>query len=171
MIERSLSVVSAMLAITVWTASTGCIYSMRSGGGLPRHIKTISVAPFENPTATPELQRELHEALREQLQSKLGVREASPEKANALVTGSVERYEADIPVSYTTSGRGNNSPRRMLQLVINVQIVDQVTGKILYQKKSLTAEGQYEERAEAQGRRDAINKIVSEIVQGAQSQW
>jgi hypothetical protein len=46
-----------------------------------------------------------------------------------------------------------------------------VTGKTLWQRKGLLAEGQYEERGEANGRKDAIDRIVNDVIDGAQSQW
>jgi hypothetical protein len=50
-------------------------------------------------------------------------------------------------------------------------MIDQSTGKALWQKKGLMGEGQYEERGEASGRKQAIERIVNEVIQGAQSQW
>ena len=40
-----------------------------------------------------------------------------------------------------------------------------------YIAKGLRAEGEYGERDEAGGRRDAIKRIVNDMVEGAQSQW
>jgi hypothetical protein len=42
---------------------------------------------------------------------------------------------------------------------------------MLWQRKALRAEGEYAERAEAEGRRQAITRLVNDIVDGAQSQW
>jgi hypothetical protein len=58
-----------------------------------------------------------------------------------------------------------------LQITLDVQIVDQTTGKTLFERKGLRAEGDYAERDEAGGRRQAIGRIVNDIVEGAQSQW
>ena len=41
--------------------------------------------------------------------------------------------------------------KRMLQLVVDIEMVDQVTGKTLWQRKGLLAEGQYEERGSGRG--------------------
>ena len=46
-----------------------------------------------------------------------------------------------------------------------------MTGKTLWQRKGLLAEGQYEERGEAEGRKQAIDRIVNDVIEGAQSQW
>ncbi len=53
-------------------AATGCRYHL-TGGGLPSDIKSVAVIPFDNETASPELQRELNEALRNNMASKLGL--------------------------------------------------------------------------------------------------
>lgn len=141
-----------------------------AGGGLPRHIRTVAVRPFDNLTPVAELQLEVSDILREELQGRLGLRDAPESRANALVIGTIQRYEADVPVGYE-AGRTATTARRMIQLIVDIELVDQVTGKTLWQRKGLTGEGYYEERGEATGRRDAIKRIVTTVVEGAQSQW
>ena len=70
------------LALTV-AAVGGCIRYGFAGGGLPSHIRTMAVLPFENETASPELQRELFELLRQELRGRLGVREGAEATADA----------------------------------------------------------------------------------------
>jgi hypothetical protein len=155
----------------VLVALTACFPYGFTGGGLPSHIRTVAIVPFENQTSTPELSRELTEALRSRLHDRLGLRDAAEAKANAIVRGSIQRYEVDIPIGYTASNKAATTARRMLQLVVDIEMVDQVTGKTLWQRKGLLAEGQYEERGEATGRKQAIDRIVSDVIDGAQSQW
>ena len=50
-------------------------------------------------------------------------------------------------------------------------VLDVQKGKVLFSRKGLRGEGEYAERADADGRRLAIEKIVNDIVEGAQSQW
>jgi len=52
-----------------------------------------------------------------------------------------------------------------------VEILDQTTGKTLWNRRGLVAQGDYDERQEADGRRRAIEKLVRDIIEGAQSQW
>jgi hypothetical protein len=155
----------------VLVALTGCIPYGFTGGGLPSHIRTVAIVPFENQTATPELPRELTDALRTLLHDRLGLRDASESKANAIVRGTIQRYETDIPIGYSANNRQATTAKRMLQLVVDIEMVDQVTGKILWQRKGLLAEGQYEERGEPAGRKQAIDRIVNDVIEGAQSQW
>jgi hypothetical protein len=149
---------------------TGCLYGF-AGGGLPTHIRTVAVMPFDNETATPELPRELQEALRQGMQARLGLRDAPEERASAVVRGTITRYELDIPVGFSANPNQATSARRRLRVLVDIEIVDQVTGKVLWQKTGVSAEGEYADRGEAEGRKQAIERIVTEIIEGAQSQW
>lgn len=131
----------------------------------------MAIMPFDNQTASPELQSELLEIMRKQLQRRLGVRDASEERADAIVRGTIVAYDADVPVAYSADPRQAVSARRKLQITVDVEILDQTSGKVLWQRKALRAEGEYQERAEPDGRQLAIEKIVNDIVEGAQSQW
>ena len=42
----------------VLVALNACIPYSFTGGGLPSHIRTVAIVPFENQTATPELPRD-----------------------------------------------------------------------------------------------------------------
>jgi hypothetical protein len=56
-------------------------------------------------------------------------------------------------------------------VTIDVEIVDQSNGKLLFSNKALREEAEYQERAEAEGRKAAIQKLVEKIVEGVQSNW
>ena len=152
-------------------ALTACIPYGFTGGGLPTHIRTVAILPFDNQTATPELPRELTEAIRAGLHDRLGLRDATEAKANALVRGTIQRYEVDIPIGYSANNKQVTTASRLLQMTVDIEMVDQVTGKTLWQRKGLLAEGQYQERGEAEGRKKAIETIVRQMIEGAQSQW
>lgn len=151
---------------------TGCLYGF-AGGGLPANVRTVAIVPFQNETPSPDLTRELVDALRREMRNRLGVRDAAEARANAIVRGTIVRYDVDIPIAYTAERNptGSTSARRKLQIVVDVEIVEQANGKTLLQRKGLTGEAEYAERAEANGRRQAIDKIVSDVIEGAQSQW
>ena len=148
----------------------GCLYKF-SGGGLPSHIRTVAVLPFENQTAAAELTRELSDALRKGMQSRLGLRDASEARANAVVRGTITKYEPDVPVAFSADPNQATTARRRLQISVDVSIVDQTNGKTLWERKGLSAEGEYAERAEPDGRRQALERIVNDVIDGAQSQW
>ena len=157
-------------ALLVLSGACGVRYGF-AGGGLPAHIRTVAVLPFENETASPELQRELFELLRRELRSRLGLRDGVETTADALVRGTIKTYDVDIPVGFSADPQQAVTARRRLQVTIDIEIVDQSNGRILWERKGLRAEGEYAERAEADGRRSALEKIVADVVEGAQSQW
>ena len=158
----SLALVASLLS--------GCLYGF-AGGGLPSHIKTVAVLPFDNETAITEVQRELYSRMRREVEGRLGLRAASEARADAVVRGRVVRYEADIPVGYSADPERATTARRRLQITVDVEIVDQSTGKPLWSQRGLTADGEYSERAEQSGRRQAVEKLVDDMIAGAQSQW
>ncbi|MDQ3997395.1 MAG: LPS assembly lipoprotein LptE [Gemmatimonadota bacterium] len=160
----------SLAIILVVAAACGTPYGF-AGGGLPAHIRTMAVLPFENETASPELQRELFELLRRQLRGRLGVRDGAEATADALVRGTIKTYDVDIPVGFSADPQQAVSARRKLQVTIDIEIVDQSNSRVIWQRRGLRAEAEYAEREEAEGRRSALEKIVSDIVEGAQSQW
>ena len=158
-------------ALSILLALGACLPYGFAGGGLPSHIRTVAVIPFENLTSSSQLQQEITSALRGELKDKLGLQEAAESRANAIVRGTIQRYETDIPIGFSATNKSQTSARRQLQISVDIEMIDQSTGKTLWQRKGLIADGQYEERGEAVGRKQAIERIVSELVQGAQSQW
>jgi lipopolysaccharide assembly LptE-like protein len=149
----------------------GCLYGF-AGGGLPPSIKTVALLPFDNQTAEPTLTQEVSSSVREALQSRLGLRSASEAQADALVRGTIVRYDPDLPVQYTG---GANQPinvtKRLVQITVSVEIMDQKRGKPLWQRSGLVLEGEYDPGQEVEGRSRALDKLVTNIVEGAQSQW
>ena len=162
--------VRALFPALVALAVSGCAYGF-SGGGLQTHVRTVAELPFSNETASPEITREFTDAMREGLEKRLGLRDASEEKASAIVRGTITKYEIDVPVAYSANPQQASASRRRLQIVVDIEIYDQVLGKTLWQKKGIIGEGEYAERSEVDGRKQAIGRIVIEVIEGAQSQW
>ena len=164
--------VRSLLPALLAAFASSCLYGF-AGGGLPSSVRTVAIVPFANETPSPDLTRELTDVLRREMRSRLGVRDASEARADAIVRGTLLRYDVDVPIAYTAD-RGRNAPtsaRRKLQIVVDVEIVEQASGRTLFQRKGLVGEAEYAERAEETGRRQAISKIVSDVIEGAQSQW
>lgn len=152
---------------------TGCLWKYGfAGGGFPPEIRTVAVLPFENQTADPTLTAEINTAVREAVENRLGLRQAGENQADALVTGSITRYEPDLPVAF--QGAQDNRiqvTRRQVQLVVTVRIMDRRNERMLWERQGITLEGEYETGREREGRRLALEKLVQTIVDGAQSQW
>jgi hypothetical protein len=52
-----------------------------------------------------------------------------------------------------------------------VEIMDQKQGKPLWQRSGLVVKGDYDAGRESEGREKALDDLVVNIVEGAQSQW
>ncbi len=82
------------------------------------------------------------------------------------------RYEPDLLLAHQTDPTGNvQVTRRRVQVTLNVEIYDQQEGKTLWQRAGLVVDGEYNPPLEIQGRQIALEKLVNDIVDGAQSQW
>jgi hypothetical protein len=149
---------------------TGCIYSL-AGGGLPPNIHTMAISTFDNQTSSPDVTKELYDQMHAELQRKLGVRDAPAERADAVVRGVIQTYDADVPVGFSANPQQALTARRHLAITVEISIVDQSNGHVLYTNKALRGESDYNERAEADGRKQAIEKLVQQIVDGVQSNW
>jgi len=133
----------------------------------------VAILPFDNLTPEPTLTAEVSDSVRAAVQGRLGLRQAGESSADAVVRGTISRYDPDVPVAFTG---GNNSQvtvtKRLVQITVSIEIVNR-DGKVLWQRSGLTRDGEYEpgQETEAKARGRALSKIVTDIVDGAQSQW
>jgi TolB-like protein len=150
--------------------TSACLYGF-AGGGFAPHLKTVAILPFDNLTPDPALTREVSEAVRDALESRLGLRVAAEATADALVRGRVVRYEPGIALAVQAGEGTFRVNKRQVQLIVDVELIDQKEGRTVWQRQGLSVIGEYDEGQEAQGRRIALEKLITEIVTGAQSQW
>ncbi|MBI2535433.1 MAG: hypothetical protein HYW06_00320 [Gemmatimonadetes bacterium] len=153
-------------------ACSACLYGF-AGGGLPPHIRTVAILPFDNQTADPLLTEQVRDAIREAFESRLGLRLAGEATADAVVRGAIVRYEPEVTASFQAAQptAATQVTRRLVRLALNVEVFDQREGRMLWQRSGLTVDGEYEPPREADGRQAALKKLVTDIVDGAQSQW
>lgn len=152
-------------------STSACLYGF-AGGGLPSHIRTVAILPFDNQTAEPALTQEVSEAVQNAMERRLGLRLASQASADAVVRGTIVRYEPDLLLAHQAGPAGNVSvTRRRVRLTLRVEVFDQREGRPLWQRTGLVIDGEYDPPQEIEGRKVALEKLVSDIVDGAQSQW
>ena len=163
---RRFGVLIASLALL---ALTGCFYSF-AGGGLPPHIHTMAIVTFDNQTPSPDLPKELYER-------------CEPSSKNDLA---FETRRRTAPTPWCT-GRFSPSTRRARWIQRESAASGECSAAIcnhrrrrdprpverkgLYTGKGLREEADYAERAEPDGRAQAISKIVQKIIEGVQSNW
>lgn len=168
---RTRVALALLLAVSLTGCGRGLLGYGFSGGGLPPHVKTVAVIPFENRTAESSIIQELNDQLVEAFASRLGVRIAGESRANAIVRGVITRYDPDVPVAYSADPIRSSTARRRLVVVVDIEVVDQVTGAILWEQRGMLREGEYSEREAEEGMRQAVQRIVNDVVEGVQSQW
>jgi hypothetical protein len=97
----------ASILVAATLLLSGCLYSF-TGGGLPRHIRTIAIVPFENTTPEAGLSTTIFTQLQDGLPRSLGVRLADERVADAVVRGRITRFDEPPPVVWPppTGGRG-----------------------------------------------------------------
>jgi hypothetical protein len=147
-----------LLFLALFASGCARMYGF-AGGGTPLDVKTVAVLPFDN------------ETMRKAMSTRLGLREASEDKANAVVRGKITRFEPDVPVAFSSNPQLATTVRRRLQVVIEVEIFDTVHNRVLWTGKGMSGTGEYAENSETEGRKQAVDKIVSDIIVGVQSQW
>lgn len=160
------------LALALLVALAGCNYGFQAGAAL--NIRTLAVVPFENDTDRLELTQEVYDVLLRDLPRSLGVRQAGEEVADAVVRGTITSYNVTAP-NYRPDPQGGRPEVLQRQVVIgvSVQVIDLRENLVLWETRSLQAQGQYLEDSgtEDEGRRTAIELLVQKIVDGAQSTW
>jgi hypothetical protein len=152
--------------------AAGC-YSFSGGGGFPSDVQTMFIAPIENRTPQFDLDSELFRKLSESLPRSLGVRSAGEQVADAILRGSIVRYE-DIAQSYQPGQAGNvNVIQNQITVVVSIQIIDVKRNEVLWESQSVTGRGEY--RPDSQQDRiawqKALDSVIQQIIDGAQSQW
>jgi hypothetical protein len=165
--SRRLCGVVVASAASLWLG--GCVYGFH-GGTLP-NVKTVAILPFDNDTSEPSLTQEVSEAVRQALEGRLGLRIASEQNADALVHGRVVRYDPDVPIAIQPGQGTVNVTKRKVQLTVDVEIVNQHDGTTVWKGQGLSVDGEYTPPGDKDGRKIALDKLVSQIVDGAQSQW
>jgi hypothetical protein len=131
----------------------------------------VAILPFDNDTPEPALTQEVSDAVRQAFEGRLGLRVAPEATADAIVRGRIVRYDPDLPVSILPGTGQTVVTKRKVQLTVDVEIVNSKEGTTIWKQQGLSVDGVYDPPQDTQGRKLALQKLVSSIVDGAQSQW
>ena len=172
--RRAADALPGLAALAILLVTLGaCNYGFE-GGGFPAHIRTIYIEPFENETAQFDIDQRLFTRLLEQLPGELGVRPAGREAADAILRGAVLRYD-DVAQNYRAGDPGQvvDVLSHEVQIGIRVQLVDIRDNVIRWESNALTGRGNYrpDNQDDLVGQLEAIDNIIEQIIDGAQSQW
>ena len=161
-----------VLSLAAVALLAGC-YSFSGGGGLPSHMRTVYVVPVENLSTQFGLAETLTDELLTAARQRLGLRLASESEADAVITATIRRYTDDAVNFDAVSGVGADVFQRRVTISASVEILDVANNIIIWSSQGLTGAGEYEPGAdtEEQGSIVALENLVQQIIDGAQSQW
>ncbi len=152
-----------------------CNYGFSGGGGFPSQIRTIYIEPFDNQTVQFSLDQQLFRQLQDRVPSSLGLNIAGAQAADAVLRGKILRYD-DVAQNYRAdqgSQTGLQVLQHEVQIVASAEIVDVKRNVILWDNGSVTGRGTYQPSSENDdvGKQKALESLVQQILDGAQSQW
>ena len=159
--------VCAMLVIV--GVLSGC-YSF-TASTLPSHIKTVQIHEVEDKTLDAVLANSIHTAVVEMFKKNAGGVRLVNEDANA-------DFEITL-LSYTNKPENYNSNSDVetyrVTIRVSVKFYDNVKERIIYENKSLSAEGVYDvqknEAEDRHGQARAIEKLQDLIIANALAKW
>lgn len=162
----------AFVALLVAAGLSGC-YSFQAGTGLTG-VETIAILPFDNTTTRLELTQEVQDILLRELPGSLGLRIAGEDQADVVVRGTITSYDLVAP-NYRPGqqGQGAEVLQRQVVLTVGVEILNMRERTVLWQSNALRAQGEYLEATETEdvGKAEALETLIQQIVDGAQSNW
>jgi TolB-like protein len=154
-------------------ALPGCLYSFQAGAGLPSHVRTVAVVPFDNNSDRFDLAQEIYEAVLRDVPRAFGVRVGAEDSADVVIRGVVRRYNVDAPSYRPSPSGGAEVLERAVNIGVEIQVLDMVERTILWENRSLTARGVFLEGTEQEedGRVLAVEQIVRDLINGLQTNW
>jgi hypothetical protein len=170
--RRSRVIAGAAAALLAGLVAPGC-YTFSGGGGFPSDVKTVYIAPFENRTDRFELEEQIFRKMTETLPRALGVRPGGEQVADAIVRGTITRYD-DGAQAYVPGQQGQVQVlQHQVTIAVSVEIIDVKRNEILWESQSVTGRGEYspDRQTDEAARTKAIDVLIQQIIDGAQSQW
>ena len=157
-----------VMAVAV-CALSGC-YSF-TASTLPSHIKTVQIHDVDDKALDPVLANNIHTAVVEMFRKNAGGIRMVNEEANA-------DFEITL-LSYTNKPENYNSNSDVetyrVTIRVSVKFYDNVKERIIYENKSLSADGVYDiqknETEYRHGQSRAIEKLQDLIIANALAKW
>ncbi len=137
----------------------------------------MAVADFLNNSADPVIAQRARLAIKQAIESRLGLRPAAEPLADAIVHGTITRYDTDQPLSVTSTPTSPGAPntvnvtQRQVELTIDVTVTAQKTGVVLWEGKNQIVQGPYTPGREDDGRQKALDALVKLVIDGLYSKW
>lgn len=159
-----------LVAVTFVAGLLAGCYSF-TASTLPSHIKTVQIHEVEDKALDPVLANNIHTAVVDMFKKNAGGVRLVNENANA-------DFEITL-LSYTNKPENYNSNSDVetyrVTIRVSVKFYDNVKDRIIYESKSLSADGTYDiqknESEDRHGQARAIEKMQDLIISNALAKW
>ena len=159
-----------LVAVTFVAGLLAGCYSF-TASTLPSHIKTVQIHEVEDKALDPVLANNIHTAVVDMFKKNAGGVRLVNENANA-------DFEMTL-LSYTNKPENYNSNSDVetyrVTIRVSVKFYDNVKDRIIYESKSLSADGTYDiqknESEDRHGQARAIEKMQDLIISNALAKW
>lgn len=161
-LKQSLALVALVASVA---AAPGCGYKLAGTGTfLPKTIKTIAVAPFENRTGRPEIEVRVTEAVARELSRHGGLKIVTDKTAaDAYLEGAVTDFHT-TPVQFNAVGRAT---RLETSVVMRASLRELASGEILWSQSNLLFRDQYDVQQEEVNYFDLETTALDALARGA----
>ena len=157
------------LVAFVAIALSGC-YSF-TASTLPSHINTVNIHEVEDKTLDPVLANNIHTAVVDMFKRNAGGVRLVNDEANADFEITLLSY-SNKPENYNSS---SDVETYRVTIRVSVKFYDNVKERIIYENKSLSADGVYDVQAneteDRHGQTRAVEKLQDLIVSNALAKW
>jgi TolB-like protein len=146
-------------------ALSGCGYKLAGTGTfLPKSIRLIAVAPFENRTGRPEIEVRTTEAVARELSRHGGFKIVTDKAtADAYLEGTVTEFHT-TPVEFSSEGRAT---RLETTVVLRASLRDLKSGELLWSQANLLFRDQYPVQQQEVDYFDLETTALDALAQGA----
>ena len=158
-----------LLIAIVASLLSGC-YSF-TASTLPSHIKTVKIHEVEDKTLDPVLANNIRAGVLEMFRKNAGGVRLVNENANADFEMVLLSY-TNKPENYSSN---SDVETYRVTIRVSVKFYDNVKERVIYESKSLSAEGTYDVQAneteDRHGQARAIEKLQDLIITNALAKW
>ncbi len=140
--KRELQLILWCAAVLLTSSYTECYKPAGRGEALPKHIRTLAVPPFQNPSLRFRVEQRFTSAvIDEALRRARSLRVVSaPEGADAVLLGTIKSFNFR-PVVLDDFGRGRYFE---ITIIAGVTVRDQTKNKVLFDNQNYVFRGEYE---------------------------
>jgi hypothetical protein len=142
MVKRTLKAIFFVGLLLAVSGFRECYGPAGRGSGLPKHIKTLAIPPFQNPSLRYKVEQRFTSAVVDEVirRSRSLKVVSTPEGADAVMNGAIRSF-GFRPVLIDDLGRA-----RLFEINIYVEVTvrDQTTNKVLFNNQNYVFRGEYE---------------------------